>query len=58
MARVLVSTKEVQDSVVSIPKAAHEQEGILAGESVEIDVMKGEKGLFFGALKGVASFSK
>lgn len=46
MARVLISTKEVRDSVVGIPKAAYEQEGILAGESVEIDVMKGEKGLF------------
>lgn len=47
MARVLVRTKEIRDSIVgSIPKAANEQERTLAGESVEIDVMKGEKGLF------------
>jgi antitoxin component of MazEF toxin-antitoxin module len=58
MARALVKTRKVGGSiVVSIPKEATEQEGIREGELVEIQVKKAKKD-WFGALKGVGSFSK
>ena len=58
MARALVKTRKVGGSiVVSIPKEATEQEGIREGELVEIEVRKAKKD-WFGALKGVGSFSK
>ncbi len=58
MARALVKTRKVGGSiVVSIPKEATEQEGIREGELVEIEVKKAKKD-WFGALKGIGSFSK
>ena len=58
MARALVKTRKVGGSiVVSIPKEATEQEGIREGELVEIEVKKARKD-WFGALKGIGSFSK
>ncbi len=58
MARALVKTRKVGGSVVvRIPKDAAEQEGIGAGDLVELEVRKARKD-WFGALKGVGSFSR
>lgn len=58
MARVLVKTRKVGGSImVRIPKEAAEQEGIEAGELVELEVRKARKD-WFGALEGVGSFSR
>lgn len=58
MARALVKTRKVGGSiVVRIPKETAEQEGIQAGEVVELEVRKARKE-WVGALKGVGSFSR
>ncbi len=58
MARAIVRSRKIGGSiVVRIPKEATEQEGIRAGELVEVEVRKARKD-FFGALKGVGKFSR
>ena len=56
--KILTRTRPIGGSlVVTIPKEIIREESIQAGELIEIEVEKVKKD-FFGALKGIGSFTK
>ncbi|MBI3190490.1 AbrB/MazE/SpoVT family DNA-binding domain-containing protein [archaeon] len=56
--KVISKTKKIGGSImVRIPKDLAEAEGITENQTVEIEIRKPKKD-FFGALKGIGSFTK
>lgn len=56
--KTITRTRKIGGSlVVTIPNEIVKEEGILEGEIIEIDIEKPRRD-FFGALKGIGSFTK